>query len=294
MPSPNPRIPFALESDTPPLPPFRGKRVIVNIAINVEHWPFDRPMPRAVLPPPHGAQGPVPDVPNFAWVEYGLRVGMARLLDLCRGLGAPASALTNATICTEYPRLAEAMLQAGWEFVGHGLDQQALARVPDDAAWVEQSLSIMRGFSGQPVRAWLGPGMSEKADTPEVLKRNGIAYLHDWLVDDIPCWMTTEAGPLLAVPYTVELNDVPVYVIQNGASTTLADRIRASLAYFARDGFTRTRVMTVALHPHVIGVAHRMDSFAAAMEALARHPEVAFATSSEIGAWFEDIHPAPG
>ena len=294
MPSPNPRIPFALESDTPPLPPFRGKRVIVNIAVNVEHWPFDRPMPRAVIPPPHGAQGPVPDVPNFAWVEYGLRVGMSRLLDLCRDLGAPASALTNATICTEYPRLAEAMLQAGWEFVGHGLDQQALARVPDDKAWVDQSLSIMRRFSGQPVRAWLGPGMSEKLDTPDVLKRAGIAYLHDWMVDDVPTWMTTEAGPLLAMPYTVELNDVPVYVVQNGASAALADRIRDTLAFFARSGFARTRVMTVALHPHIIGVAHRMESFTEAMQALARHPEVAFATSSEIGAWFEGLVPAPG
>ncbi|MBX9700179.1 MAG: hypothetical protein K2X74_12135 [Acetobacteraceae bacterium] len=294
MPSPNPRIPFALESDTPPLPPFRGKRVIVNIAINVEHWPFDRPMPRAILPPPHGAQGPVPDVPNFAWVEYGLRVGMPRLMALCRDLGAPASALTNATICTHYPRLAEAMLATGWEFVGHGFDQQALARVSDDAAWVGESLAIMRRFSGQPVRAWLGPGMSEKPDTPEVLKRHGIAYLHDWLVDDVPCWMTTAEGPLLALPYTVELNDVPVYVVQNGASAALAERIRDTLAFFARDGFARTRVMTVALHPHVIGVAHRMHSFCAAMEALAAHPEVAFSTSSGIGAWFEGLVPPPG
>ena len=71
MANPNPRIPFVLEGDEPPLPPFKGKRVVVNVAVNVEHWPFDQPMPRAILPPPHGMKA-VPDVPNFTWVEYGL------------------------------------------------------------------------------------------------------------------------------------------------------------------------------------------------------------------------------
>mgnify|MGYP005850162667 CR=1 FL=1 len=292
MTAPNPRIPFRLEGDTPSLPRFRGKRVIVNVAVNVEYWPFDQPMPRAILPPPHGIRA-VPDIPNFTWVEYGLRVGMRRLLDLCAGLGIRASNLSNAQICTHDPRLAEAMLRADWEFVGHGLYQNALATVEDDEAWVRESLAIMRGFSGQKVRAWLGPGLSEKADTPEVLKRHGIDFLHDWLLDDEPVWMTTEAGPLLSIPYTVELNDVPVYVVTNQASSALAERIRDSMAYFARTGFDRTRVMTIALHPHVIGPAHRMESFAAAMADLARHQEVAFATSSEIGEWFAGIRPPP-
>ena len=292
MPQSNPRIPFRLESDAAPLPPFRGKRVIVNVAVNVEHWPFDQPMPRAILPPPHGIRA-VPDVPNFTWVEYGLRVGMPRLLGLCRQLGIRASALCNADICTHYPRLAEAMLVEYWEFVGHGLYQRALATIENDAEIVAQSLATMRGFSGQAVRAWLGAGLSEKADTPEVLLRNGVTYLHDWLVDDVPVWMTTEAGPMLSLPYTVELNDVPIYVIGQHVSAALADRIRDSMAFYARDGFSRTRVMTVALHPHVIGVAHRMESFTAVMQELATHPQVAFATSSEIGDWFVALEPAP-
>ncbi len=290
---PNPRIPFALSGDLPKLPPFRGKRIIVNIAINVEYWPFDRPMPRSVLPPPHGAQGPVPDVPNFTWVEYGLRAGMPRLLDLCRHFGVAASSLSNATICTHYPRLAEAMLQAGWEFVGHGLYQRSLSVVEDEEAWIAESLATMRSFSSQPVRAWLGPGMGETLRSPEVLRRNGVLYLHDWLLDDVPVWMRTEAGAMLAVPYTVELNDVPIFSIATQASTAMLDRIRATLAFHARTGFDQTRVMTIALHPHVIGVPHRMEPLWTAMEELAAHPEVAFATSSEIGDWYAALHPAP-
>ena len=288
----NPRIPFQLESDVPPLPPYQGRRIIVNVAVNVEHWPFDQPMPRAILPPPHGIRA-VPDVPNYSWVEYGLRVGMPRLLELCRHLGIRASNLSNSDICTHYPRLAEAMLKADWEFVGHGLYQRALATFENDAEIVETCLATMRGFSGQKVRAWLGAGLSEKADTPELLLRNGVIYLHDWLVDDVPVWMTTAEGPMLSLPYTVELNDVPIYVIGQHASSAMADRIRDSMAFFARDGFSRTRVMTIALHPHVIGVPHRMESFWAVMTELAAHPEVAFATSSEIGDWYAALNPAP-
>jgi hypothetical protein len=292
MPQSNPRIPYRLESDAPALPPYQGRRVIVNLAVNVEHWPFDQPMPRAVLTPPHGIKA-IPDVPNYTWVEYGLRVGMSRLLEMCAALGIRASNLSNSQICTHYPRLAEAMLQADWEFVGHGVYQRALATYDNDAEVVAEALSTMRDFSGQKVRAWLGAGLSEKADTPEVLKRNGIAFLHDWLADDVPCWMHTAQGPLLSLPYTVELNDVPIYMLGMQASTAMADRIRATIAFFTRGGFDRTRVMTIALHPHVIGVAHRMESFWTAMEELAAHPQVAFATSSEIGDWYTALHPAP-
>lgn len=293
MPHSNPRIPFSLEGDRPPLPAYDGKRVVVNVAVNIEHWPFDQPMPRAVLPPPHGVRV-VPDVPNFTWVEYGLRVGMRRLLDMCRDLGIRASALANADICTLYPRLADAMLQASWEFVGHGLYQRGLATFDNDEEIVAQSLEIVRSFSGQPVRAWLGPGLSEKDTTPEVLLRHGVTYLHDWLVDDVPVWMTTAIGPMVALPYTVELNDVPVFVVAQQSSTALADRIRATMAFYERGGFDRTRIVTIALHPHVIGAAHRMEPFWAVMEELRRHPQVVFATSSEIGDWFTGLEPPPG
>ena len=64
----NPRVPFTLSSDRPALAPFRGKPIMVNLAMNIEYWPFDRPMPRGILPPPHGKPSDPPDVANFAWV----------------------------------------------------------------------------------------------------------------------------------------------------------------------------------------------------------------------------------
>ena len=192
---PNPRIPFRLEGDSAPLPPFRGKRVVVNVAVNVEYWPFDQPMPRAILPPPHGIRA-VPDVPNFTWVEYGLRVGMKRLLDLCGGFGIRASNLSNAQICTHYPRLAEAMLKARVgirrprpvpEGAGDGGGRRGLgAREP---------VASCAASPASPCAPGSARGWARRTRTPELLRRHGIDLLHDWLVDDEPVWMTTAAGP---------------------------------------------------------------------------------------------------
>jgi hypothetical protein len=68
----NPRIPFMLSSQRPPLAALDGRAILVHLVVNVEHWPFDQPMPRTLLTAPHGRET-VPDVPNYSWAEYGLR-----------------------------------------------------------------------------------------------------------------------------------------------------------------------------------------------------------------------------
>ena len=80
---------------------------------------------------------------------------------------------------------------------------------------IVRSLTRLRELSGQKVRAWLGAGIGETLDTPDVLKKHGIQFLHDWLLDDLPCWMRTRHGPMVAMPYTFELNDVPIYGVQH-------------------------------------------------------------------------------
>ena len=71
----NPRIPFAMSSERPRYAPLRGKPLMINPVVAIEYWPSDQPMPRGVLPPPHGARIEPPDVANYSWVEYGLRCG---------------------------------------------------------------------------------------------------------------------------------------------------------------------------------------------------------------------------
>lgn len=282
----NPRIPYRMSTERPPLAPPHGKPIIVNIAINIEYWPFDRPMPRGILPPPHGKPSDPPDVPNFVWVEYGMRAGMPRIMGMLADRGIKASALLNAQVSEKYPSLMDAILKADWELVGHGWFQRSMKMEEDERATIDRCLTTLRRLSGQPVRAWLGPGLGETDATPDILREHGVMFLHDWLVEDLPVWMRTVHGPMLAMPYAFALNDVPMYVIEHAPSDEWLRRVQATLAVFEREAKTQPRVMTLSLHPHVIGVPHVAHWFERTLDLLMARDDVIFMTSSQIGDWF--------
>lgn len=282
----NPRVPFRLAGERRPLEPLDGKPIMVHLAMNIEYWPFDRPMPRGIIPAPHGAKVEPPDVPNYSWVEYGLRCGMPRFMEILQSRGLKASAFINAQVCDVYPALSSAVVDAGWELVGHGWFQQSLKQADDEAAVIARSLARLRAASGTKTRAWLGPGLGESMDTVDILKENGIEFLHDWVLDDLPFWIRTKHGPMVGLPYTFELNDVPVYAIQNSSSDEILKRLEATLAVFERETETQPRVLTFGLHPHIVGVPHIAHYFEKALDLLTARADTVFVTSSQIGDWF--------
>src|SRR5678816_256563 len=172
----NPRIPYIMSSDRKRLPPMQaGKPLIVHIVVNVEYWPFDQPLPRKLIPGPHGMDK-IPDVPNFSWVEYGMRTGFPRIVDALKRRGLPASTMLNASVIDVYARAAEVMLEAGWEFIGHGWTQKALQNEPDEVAVIDKCMERIQRFTGKPMRGWMGAGLSETMNTPDVLKSRGDEY----------------------------------------------------------------------------------------------------------------------
>ncbi|SDZ59386.1 Polysaccharide deacetylase [Jannaschia faecimaris] len=287
----NPRIPFQMSSDRAPLTGPGGKQLIVHIAMNIEYWPIERAMPRGIIPAPHGATPAPPDVPNFSWVEYGLRCGMPRILDMLDRKGLPCSALFNAQVADVYPTLMKTVVDAGWELVGHGWFQQSLKQADDEGDIIRRCLDRLEQAGGTRPRAWLGPGLGESEHTPDILKAEGIEFLHDWVLDDLPTWMKTKHGPLMALPYSFELNDVPVYAIQNGSTDEYLKRVAATLAMFERELTTQPRVMTLALHPHIIGVPHIAHQFEQALDMLQARDDTVFLTSSGIGDWYAAADP---
>ncbi|MFD0917172.1 polysaccharide deacetylase family protein [Pseudahrensia aquimaris] len=283
---PNPRVPYQMASQRRRLEPLGGKPLMVHLAMNVEYWPFDRPMPRGIIPAPHGAAATPPDVPNYSWVEYGMRVGMPRIMKMLAERSLPASALMNAQAADVYPSLMDAIIDANWELVGHGWFQQTLKQVDDEASVIRKTLDRLQQADGKRVRAWLGPGVAETLDTVDILKAHKIDFLHDWAVDDLPVWLRTKHGPMVGLPYTFELNDVPVYAIQNGSCDEFLKRLEATLAVFEREMETNPRVLTLALHPHIIGVPHIAHYFEKALDILMARDDTVFVTSSTMGDWF--------
>jgi allantoinase len=283
---PNPRIPFQMSSERARLEPYRGKPLMVHVVVNIEYWPFDQKMPRGILPAPHGAQVEPPDLPNYSWVEYGMRCGMPRLFELLGRRSIKASAFMNAQCADVYPSLATAVVEAEWELVGHGWFQRSLKQVANEEAEIRRCLTRLEQLSGKKVRGWFGAGGGESNDTPDILKRCGVEFVHDWLVDDLPCWMLTKGGPLLCLPYTWELNDVPIWVVQGQSSDEFLQRLEATLAVFERELERQPRVLTLAMHPHILGVPHRAYYLEKALDLLAARQDCVFVTASEIADWF--------
>lgn len=282
----NPRVPFTMASERSRLEPPGGKPIIVNLCMNIEYWPFDRPMPRGIIPAPHGVQPPPPDVPNFSWVEYGLRCGMPRIMAMLEARGLKASAFINAQVAEIYPSLMTAVLEAKWELVGHGWFQQSLKQADDEVDVIRRSLDKLTELTGHAPRAWLGPGLGETDDTVDVLKEHGIEFLHDWCLDDLPFWIRTKHGPMVGLPYTFELNDVPIYAVQNNSTDEILKRLEATLAVFEREAAEQPRVLTFGLHPHIVGVPHIAYYFEKALDLLTQRSDTIVMTSSEIGDWF--------
>jgi allantoinase len=289
----NPRIPYQMASDRAPLaPPQPNKKLIVHVVVNVEYWPFEQPMPRKLLPGPHGNEK-IPDVPNFSWVEYGMRTGFPRIVRALEQRGLPASTTINASVIDVYPRAAEVMLKAGWEFMGHGWTQKALQSEPDEEAVIDKCLDRIHRFTGSKVRGWLGAGLSETMDTPDVLKSRGVDYVCDWVIDDLPTWMRTKHGPMIAAPYSLDLNDGPLWAGLGMLSNEQHERVLWTLETFEEELKTNCRVMVLPLHPHLVGVPHRMNWFNRILDILLKRDDTVFMNGGQIADWYASVEPPP-
>ena len=281
----NPRIPYEMSSARKALAPPEGKPLIVHLVVNVEHWRFEHAMPRKIITAPHGAEQ-VPDIPNYAWAEYGMRAGMPRILKLFAERGVPASTSINAGVIDAYPACAEAMLEAGWEFIGHGLHQKSMQAEEDEAGLIRAALDALAAFTGTRTRGWLSPGLKESPDTPDILKEAGVDYVCDWVLDDLPCWMTTKSGPLIAMPYNLEVNDSVIYAIERHSSPEMYLRFTETLATFDTELAENPRVLALGLHPHLIGVPHRFGYLEKMLDDLLARDDTIFLTGSQIADWF--------
>ncbi|MBN8960640.1 MAG: polysaccharide deacetylase family protein [Rhizobiales bacterium] len=283
----NPRAPFTLSSMRPKLAAPNGKPFIVHVVVNIEYWPYDQLTPRTIVVPPHGRTH-VPDLPNFCWSEYGNRCGMPRLLELFGDLKIPVSASINASVIDVYPDLARAVRDAGWEFVGHGMHQRALGVETDEGKLIGAALERLKAFTGKSPRGWMSPGWSETFDTLDHLRANGIEYVCQWVIDDIPTRLTTKHGPMVSLPYGLDLNDSVVYAIEKQSSSEMRLRMLETIKTFAREieRHGQPRVLTIPLHPHLSGVAHRINFLREIIETLAGRDDTVFMNGSQMLDWY--------
>jgi len=267
----------------------KGARIAVWTIVNIEEWDIEKPVARQYLSAPQGV-ATVPDVPNWAWHEYGMRVGFWRMYDALVKRKIRATTAINAHVCTSYEPVARAMLDAGWEFMGHGVKQGAMHLLPDQRAAIREAVQRIRAFTGKKPKGWLGPGLTETWETLDHLAAEGVEYVSDWVNDDQPYPIRTVAGPLVSVPYSIELNDIPMMVLQHHQASEWFQRAKDQFDRLYAEGARNPRVMALAVHPYNSGVPHRIKYFEAVYDYMRKKKGVWLTTGEEIYEWYR-THP---
>ncbi|MFK7964720.1 MAG: polysaccharide deacetylase family protein [Burkholderiaceae bacterium] len=284
------RLDFVPITQRPRLQLPNGGRVAVWVIVNVEHWRSTHPMPRTVLPPPMGE--PLrPDLPNWAWHEYGMRVGFWRFHELLARLQIKATLAINGKVCSSYPAVASAAHDAGWEFIGHGFFQGPMHRVENQREAIAQTIDAIRNTTGAAPRGWESPGLTETDDTLDLLAEAGIEYVADWVLDDQPVRLRTKHGPILSVPYSVEINDIAIVALQQHEARVFAERGQAQFDQLYKEGEQSARVMAISVHPYIMGVPHRIAALEKLLTYVASHDQVNWMTGGEIADWFNHQQP---
>lgn len=286
MTQPRDRVNYSAIVDRPVMKLPGDARIIVWTIVNLEVWDIARPMARQVLSPPTGVTT-LPDVPNWSWHEYGMRVGFWRFHALYQRLGIRPTLAINARVCVDYPRVAQACLDAGWEFMGHSYEQGPIHNEKDQPAMIEKSLATIAQFTGKRPLGWLGPGLTETLDTPEHLVAAGIRYIGDWVYDDEPTEISTRHGPLVTLPYTVECNDIPVMMVQHHEAPYWTQKCIDSFDRLYQEGAERPRVMAIAIHPYISGQPFRIKYLEAVYDYIAKFTGVLHWNGEQILDWYQ-------
>lgn len=290
--TPRERSSYSAIVDRPPLRLPQGAKVAVWTVVNLEVWDISRPMPRMAMPAPSG-QTMLPDVTNWTWHEYGMRVGIWRFFKLFARLGIRPTVSINARVCEEYERVAAQARDAGWEFMPHGYDQIPMHKLDDQRGTIGRAMDLVERFTGHRPVGWLGPGLTETLDTPDLLAEAGIRYIGDWVYDDEPTTIRTTHGPLVTLPYNFETHDIAAMVLQHHESPYWVTRCRDTLDRYVQEGSERAKIMTIALHPYITGQPHRIGYLEQAYEEIKSREGVVHMTGAEILEWYTSISPAP-
>ena len=275
-------------SPLPERPPFQwpgGKRLAFYVALNVEHFAFGGPGHTPTAP------GPPPDQRNFAWRDYGLRVGVWRLFDLAERFKLPLCHLINSTVCENHPQIVKRIRERGDDIIGHGRtnsERQSDLDEAGEAALIREATTVLERSIGRRPKGWMGPWIAETKVTPDLLKEAGYDFVMDWPADDQPFWMRTRAGPLLSVPYPIEINDSPAMLTRMQSATDFAQMITDQFEMMLRLSEKASLVCGVSLHTFVVGQPFRLAQLERALRFVLAHPgfaDVWVTTPTEIAAY---------
>ncbi|WP_108925875.1 polysaccharide deacetylase family protein [Mycobacterium montefiorense] len=255
-----------------------GKRLAVYVAVNAEHFSYNQDGLGLSYSP--GLDHP--NTYNWAWREYGNRVGGFRIADLLDQYGIAPTVLLNTATYEHAPALINRFRGQRAEFVAHGHTNSIHPNgLNEDAerAIIDETFTKITDYEGHPPQGWMSPGANPSAVTEDLLAERGFRYTLDWPMDDQPVWLSTRTGPLLSVPYPHEVNDVPMVVLHHGSADKFADMVVASFDEMLQQSSEQPLVLGISIHTFIVGQPFRLRHFRRALDHIQRQRESVWFTT---------------
>jgi len=252
--------PYAAWPDRPRLRWPGDRSVAVWVAPNLEYYEIDPPAP----PERRAWARPHPDVVGFAHRDYANRVGHWRMAEAMSEFGFPGSVSLSVALCQHHPEVVADAAARGWEFFSHGIYNTRYAYGMDaeqERAIIRDSIETVRAATGQTIRGWLAPALTHTLNTLDLIAEAGLAYSCDLYHDDRPTWIMTRNGSLVAIPYSLEVNDHYGFFVYNMSPRDYADALIRQYERLAAEGQAGGTVMCIPLHSYLIGQPHRIGPF---------------------------------
>lgn len=264
-----------------------GAKVAFWVAPNLEHYEFDAP---------HNDKRsswarPTPDVMNYSWRDYGNRVGFDRMADVMEKHGVRGSVSLNVALCDHFPEIIDRCNELGWELFSHGIyNTRYLYDMTDDQQRevIRDSQDTIKKYSDQRLDGWLSPAITNIENTQELLAEAGLLYTLDTFEDDQPMPMNLKSGKLVSLPYSLEVNDVPIFSMRNLGPEEFIEIQKAQFDRLYKEGAENGTVMCIPLHPYLIGQPHRIGALDEVLEYITGHDDVWVATGREIATFYRD------
>lgn len=269
-------------------PPIRwpnGAKIALWIVVPIEFFPLDGA--QQPFRPVGGLDRPYPDLWGFSNRDYGLRVGLYRIMRVLDRLGLRATAAMNSDVARHYPRLVDEVLRRDWEIMASGVNMARLHHgglaVDDERALISESVTTLRAASSRAVTGWHSPGHSQSLNTLALLPAQGISYVADWVNDDLPYLVRTPAGALHALPLSFDLSDRKILVQHDGTVEEYEAQVLAAFRHLLAESERHGgRQLSLSITPWITGYPHRIRALARALDTILKAGSVWPATGTQI------------
>jgi allantoinase len=284
-PLPPGRVDYLPIVDRPPITWPGGARVAFWIAPNVEHYEY--------LPPRNPqrnpwVRSPHPEVQGYSQRDYGNRVGFWRMLDVLDKHQTRCTVSLNLAVFEHFPQIGAAMMERDWEVMSHGIyNTRYLNAMTEDEEreFLRDTIETTLRHTGKPLKGMLAPAVGNNFHTPDLMAEAGLLYHADWMHDDQPVPLHVRSGRLISVPYSVELNDVPVFLNHTSAADFVAI-VKGQFDTLYQEGADSGRVMCLAIHPYLMGTPQRARYLEEILDYVNSHDQVWHTTAGDIAEHF--------